>query len=161
MSQGGRTDERIADAADDSARQILRYIRLTNLIPGIIDLVDNDRIKFNPAVELSFISEANQKILYDIMEADQCTPSHAQAIRMKQAEVGGYLNSEHIAAIMQEEKGNQAIHLKIPQKSIERFFPEGVKSAVAIETIVKALEQYRAHERNREHGDDYERSRER
>ena len=144
-----QTDEMIMGQSDNSARQVHRFICLTELIPPILEMVDAERIKFNPAVELSFLSDENQRILFDIMEAEQCTPSHSQAIRMKQAEIDGYLNKDSLLAIMQEEKGNQIALLKISQKSIECFFATDVKNKEAIETIVKALEYYNAHERNR------------
>ena len=158
-SFGQRTDEMIAEKSEDSARQILRYIRLTNLIPEVLEMVDNERIKFNPAVELSFLSVENQRNLYEIMDADQCTPSHDQAIRMKQAEAGGYLNKEHIFAIMQEIKGNQIEQFKIPKKSIERFFPPGAKRETVEETIVKALEIYVRHYNRTDHDRNDERER--
>ena len=157
---GYRTDEAIAENADDSARQIKRFIRITELIPPILDMVDDERIKFNPAVEISFLPIDKQKILYEVMDADDCTPSYAQAIKMKQLEQEGGLSGEAIVSIMAEEKGNQVEQFKIPKKSIEHFFPSGTKKEDIQDTIVKALDLYtqqRGREISRDRSDERER----
>jgi len=139
---GQRTDVVLAEKAEDSARQIQRYIRLTELIPPILSMVDDERIKFNPAVEISHMSSEKQQLLYEVMDADLCTPSHAQAIKMKQLEQEGNLSGETIIAIMAEEKGNQVEQFKIPKESITRFFAPSTKKEEIQATIVKALELY-------------------
>jgi len=155
-----RTDEIIAENADDSASQIKRFIRLTALIPPILDMVDDERIKFNPAVELSYLPEEKQKILFEVMGAEQSTPSHAQAIKMKQLEQKGELSGETIMSIMAEEKGNQIEQFKLPKRSIDRFFAPNTKKEEIQATIVKALEFYtkqRYLEASRDLGDERER----
>ena len=144
-----RSNEILSKESDDSISQIKRFIRLTDLISPILEMVDDERIKFRPAVELSYLSAEKQKALFDVMEADQCTPSYSQALRMKQEEQNGGLTAVRIQTVMQEEKGNQAEQFKMPKKSIERFFAPGTKSKDVQETIIKALEYYRANERNR------------
>ena len=148
-TKGVTSREVISQESGESQDKIRAYIRLTSLIPSILEMVDNEHIKFRPAVELSYLPAEKQKFLYEIIDADQCTPSHAQALRMKQAEQDGTLTGDILLTIMQEQKGNQAETFKMPKKSIERFFPPGTKSKDVQETIIKALEYYRANERDK------------
>jgi ParB family chromosome partitioning protein len=155
-----RSNETIAIENADSISQVKRFIRLTELIPQILEMVDDEQIKFNPAVELSYLTKENQETLYEIMEAEQCKPSHAQAIRMKDIEQAGGLAKDSIISIMHEEKGNQAEQIKIPKKSIEHFFAAGTKAKEIQATIVKALELYHSHEKGqRAHEQERERER--
>lgn len=140
----------VAEEAGESKSQIQRYIRLTELIPPILEMVDNNRIAFRPSVELSYLPKEKQEILHEIMEADECTPSLAQAIKMKQFEQNDKLSEEVILSIMSEEKPNQIEQFKMPKNRIARFFPPGTKKETAIETIVKALEMYQNRDRAKE-----------
>ena len=140
--EGERTDVVLAEKTEDSARQIQRYIRLTELIPPILSMVDDEQIKFNPAVEISHLPSDKQEFLYEVMDADECTPSHAQAIKMKQLDQEGKLSGETIMAIMAEEKGNQVELFKMPKETITRFFAPNTKKEEIQATIVKALELY-------------------
>ena len=154
--KGITSSEIFAKEVGESKNQIFRYIRLTELIPKILEMVDDERIKFNPAVEISFLSVDRQKILYEVMDANQCTPSYAQAIKMKQLEQAGSLSNETIVLIMEEEKGNQIEQFKLPKKTIERFFPSGTRKEEMQETIIKALEIY-TKQRDRDRSDERER----
>ena len=107
----------------DSGRQVQRFIRLTNLIPEILAKVDESKIAFNPAVELSYLSEGQQRDLLAAMEKNQCTPSHAQAIQLKRAAQAGTLDSEAIQALMQQEKPNQQEQIKLRREDFRSFFP--------------------------------------
>lgn len=140
----------------DSQTQVRRYIRLTHLIPGILDMVDNSVLKekdvlqmaLRPAVELSYLSENEQKALLETMECEDCTPSHAQAIKMRQFSQEGKLNPDVILSIMQEEKPNQVEQFKIPRARISKYFPPGTPAQKIEDTIVKALELYRKRQRD-------------
>jgi len=157
---GERTDEAIAEKVDDSARQIQRFINLTKLIPPILDMVDEERIKFSPAVEISHLPAEKQEILYDFMTTEQRTPSYAQALMMKQLKNEEKLSDETILSIMAEEKGNQIEQFKLPKTSIDRFFRPGAKKEEIQATIIKALELYvrqRAIDLGRDVGDERER----
>lgn len=153
---GTRSNEELASQSPDSKTQIQRYIRLTNLIPEILDLVDNSVLKdkgvlqmaLRPAVELSYLSENEQKALLETMECEDCTPSHAQAIKMRQFSQEGKLNPDVILSIMQEEKPNQVEQFKIPRERISKYFPPGTPAQKMEDTIVKALELYRKRQRD-------------
>ncbi len=147
---GVRTNEVLAKQVGESRETIRRYIRLTELIPSILDMVDENRIAMRPAVELSYLPKESQEELFDTMEMEDCTPSHAQAIKLRRFAETGKLNQEVILSIMMEEKPNQAEQFKMPKKRIEKYFPEGTPSKEMENTIIKALEMYRKRERNRE-----------
>ncbi len=155
---GTRSDELLAENSPDSARQIQRYIRLTHLIPEILDLVDNSVLKekdilqiaLRPAVELSYLSEKEQQDLFEIMESEDCTPSHAQAIKMRQFSQEGRLDANVLLSVMQEEKPNQVEQFKIPRERISKFFSPGTPAKKMEDTIVKALELYRKRQRDME-----------
>ena len=159
---GIRSDELLAKDVPDSARQIQRYIRLTHLIPEILELVDNSVLKdqemlqiaLRPAVELSYLRKDEQADLFAIMDEMDCTPSHAQAIKMRQmseAKTGGErLAKDALVSIMKEEKPNQKEQFKIPKEKISRFFAPGTPTQKIEDTIVKALELYRKRQRSLE-----------
>ena len=145
-----RSDEQLAQNAPDSARQIQRYIRLTELIPPVLQMVDDGKIAFRPAVELSYLSKEQQESLYSKMECEDCTPSLAQAIKMKEFSKDGKLTDEVILSIMQEEKPNQREQFKIPKERISKYFAPGTPAQKIEDTIIKALELYRKRERQRD-----------
>ena len=145
-----RSDEQLAKYSPDSARQIQRYIRLTELIPPVLDMVDSGKIAFRPAVELSYLSKEQQQSLYDTMECEDCTPSLAQAIKMKEFSRDGKLTAEVILSIMQEEKPNQREQFKMPKERISKYFAPGTPAQKIEDTIIKALELYRRRERQRD-----------
>ena len=144
---GTRSDERLAESTNDSARQIQRYIRLTELIPSILQMVDDGKIAFRPAVELSYLSAEHQESLFETMECEDCTPSLAQSIKMKQFSQDGRLNEDVIFSILSEEKPNQKESFKIPQERISKYFSPGTPAQKIEDTIIKALELYRKRER--------------
>ena len=172
--QGYRTDltsgplgqklsrDELAKDSPDSSRQIQRYIRLTNLIPDLLDLVDNAVLKekdkqqmaLRPAVELSYLKKSEQEDLFQIITEADCTPSHAQAIKMrKMSEAKGpdeRLDKDVFLSIMEEEKPNQVEQFKIPKERISRYFAPGTPAQKIEDTIVKALELYRKRQRSME-----------
>lgn len=145
-----RTNETLAQQVGESRETIRRYIRLTELIPPILDMVDENRIAMRPAVELSYLPKESQEELFDTMEMEDCTPSHAQAIKLRRFAESGNLNQDVILSIMMEEKPNQAEQFKMPKKRIEKYFPKGTPTKKMEDTIVKALEMYRKRERSRD-----------
>ena len=153
-----RSDEQIAAEANVSARTVQNYIRLTYLIPKLLEMVDNSvtkdkelmQIAMRPAVELSYLPENEQRMLLDTMELEDCTPSHAQAIKMRQFSKEGKLTEEVICSIMQEEKPNQKEQFRMPKDRINRFFAPGTPAQKIEDTIVKALELYRKRQREME-----------
>ena len=134
----------------DSVSQIKRYIRLTELIKPILDMVDNKKIALRPAVELSYLSQDQQEMLLDTMQLQDCTPSHAQAIKMRKFAEEGRLNEDVILSIMSEEKGNQKEQFRIPRERINKYFSPEASAKQIEDTIIKALELYRKRERSRE-----------
>ena len=148
--KGSRSNEELAASSPDSRSQIQRYIRLTELIPPVLDMVDSGKIAFRPAVELSYLSKEQQQSLYDTMECEDCTPSLAQAIKMKDFSRDGKLTEEVILSIMQEEKPNQREQFKMPKERISKYFAPGTPAQKIEDTIIKALELYRRRERQRD-----------
>ena len=148
--KGSRSNEELAAGSPDSRSQIQRYIRLTELIPPVLDMVDSGKIAFRPAVELSYLSKEQQQSLYDTMECEDCTPSLAQAIKMKEFSRDGKLTVEVILSIMQEEKPNQREQFKMPKERISKYFAPGTPAQKIEDTIIKALELYRRRERQRD-----------
>ena len=142
--------EILGEVVGESRSQIQRYIRLTELIPPILDMVDEGKIAMRPAVELSYLPKEQQQTLFDTMELEDCTPSHAQAIKMRKFAEAGKLNEEVILSIMTEEKPNQVEQFKIPKKRIDKYFSPGTTPKQMEDTIIKALELYRRRERGRE-----------
>lgn len=145
-----RSNEELAKKSGDSVSQIKRYIRLTELIKPILDMVDDKKIALRPAVELSHLSQDQQEMLLDTMQLQDCTPSHAQAIKMRKFAEEGRLNEDVILSIMSEEKGNQKEQFRIPRERINKYFSPGASAKQIEDTIIKALELYRKRERSRE-----------
>ena len=145
-----RTNEILAQEAGESRETIRRYIRLTELIPEILEMVDDKKISMRPAVELSYLTKEEQEILYDTMESEACTPSHAQAIKIRKFSAEGRLNEDVLLSIMAEEKPNQVEQWKIPKNRLKKYFPSGTTQQKMEETIIKALELYRKREKSRE-----------
>lgn len=143
------TREEVSDS--DSGRQVQRYIRLTSLIPELLAQVDEGRIAFNPAVELSYLSEEQQRQLLTAMETNQCTPSHAQAIQLKKAAQAGTLDAAAIQALMQQEKPNQQEQIKLKREDFRSFFPPRYTNEEIRRDILKGLELLK---RQRERGRD-------
>ena len=160
--KGMKSRDVLAEQVGESKDQIRRYIRLTHLIPKILELVDNSVLKdpdmlqiaLRPAVELSYLRKEEQADLFAIMDEMDCTPSHAQAIKMRQmseAKTGGErLAKDALVSIMKEEKPNQVEQFKIPKNRIAKFFPAGTPAQKIEDTIVKALELYRKRQRSLE-----------
>ena len=145
-----RSNEELGQKNGDSREQVRRFIRLTKLIPPVLDMVDSGKIAFRPAVELSYLSKEQQQSLYDTMECEDCTPSLAQAIKMKEFSRDGKLTEEVILSIMQEEKPNQREQFKMPKERISKYFAPGTPAQKIEDTIIKALELYRKRERQRD-----------
>ena len=137
-----RTDEEISKNTEDSARQIQRYIRLTNLIPELLELVDEGKIALTPAVELSYLAEDQQYVLLDTIEEEERTPSFSQAVRFKKLSQSNELNTEQIETIMQEDKANQRETIKFPLERLQQFSPRADKKELE-EFVMKACEYYR------------------
>ena len=130
-------------SSEDSASQVKRYIRLTNLIPGILEKVDEGRIALTPAVELSYLTEAEQKDLVETMESEDCTPSLTQAIQLKQASLQKTLNMDMIFAILRQPKANQQEKIVLKVNDIRRYFPQNYTTIQMTNDIMKGLELLR------------------
>lgn len=153
--KGKKSAEVIGESSGDSKDQVYRYIRLTELNTPILDMVDEDKIVMHPAVELSYLPKKEQEILYEVMglvdgEPLNGTPSHAQAIKMKQFSQEGRLNEDVILSILSEEKPNQVEQFKMPRERISKYFPPGTPAQRIEDTIIKALELYRKRQRDME-----------
>lgn len=134
--------EQIADDVGTSKDTIKRYIRLTNLIPELLQYVDDGKIAFTPAVEISYLNEQEQRDLLEQMEINDCTPSLSQACRFKKVSLAEGLTPEFISAVMSEEKANQKEMFKVPMERIRKFAPKGDTKAVE-DFVLKACEHYR------------------
>ena len=145
----GKSREILADNSPDSNTQIQRYIRLTNLSQPLLDMVDDGKIAMRPAVELSYLTKNEQKILLNTMEWEDCTPSHVQAIKMRQFSHEGKLSEGVIQSILQEEKPNQKEQFRMPKERIAKYFAPGTSSQKIEETIIKALELFRKRQKER------------
>lgn len=149
--RGQRSDEILGKQVGESKDTIRRYIRLTELIPSILEMVDEDKIAMRPAVELSYLSKEQQEFLFDTMQSEDCTPSHVQAIKMRKFSEEGKLDNDVIFAVMTEEKPNQVEQFKMPMKRIDKFFAPGTPKKKKEDIIVKALEIYQRNQnRNRD-----------
>ena len=152
--QGNRNDltsrELLAEKSGKSQDQVRRYIRLTELTPDLLKMVDEGKIAFRPAVELSYLSKEEQTSLLMTMESEVCTPSLAQAIKIKKFSQEGRLNDDVILSILSEEKPNQKEVYKLPKERLDKYFPKGTPPEKIEEIIFKALELYRKRERSRE-----------
>ena len=136
-----RTDEQIAENANESARQIQRYIRLTYLIPEFLEKMDKGEIALSVGVELSFLDESSQRVVLEQCEMNDCTPSYSQAWRMHRAEREGTLTTAVIQTVMSEEKANQKARLKIPMERIRKYFPQSYTAAQIEDAVVKLCER--------------------
>ena len=136
-----RTDEQIAENANDSARQIQRYIRLTYLIPEFLEKMDRNEIALSVGVELSFLDEFSQREVLEQCAINDCTPSYSQAWRMHKADREGALTTAVIQTIMSEEKANQKARLKIPMERIRKYFPQSYTAAQIEDAVVKLCER--------------------
>lgn len=141
----------VAADAKTSETQIQRYIRLTYLIPELLSMVDENKIAFNPAVEISYLEQSEQRILLDAMELNDCTPSHAQSIRLKKLSQQGVLDDQMIYTVMSEEKPNQQEQIKFKREDLKKYFPAGYTDEQMRRDIIKGLELLkRQRERNRD-----------
>jgi ParB family chromosome partitioning protein len=168
--QGQRTDltsrpvgeksfsvEVVGKEIGESARQVHRYIRLTELIPELLQMVDNwavrekgkPQIAMRPAVELSHLPKEQQQFVYDAIESECCTPAHDQTLRMREKSKDGLLDEDEVLSIMQEEKPNQTEHFKLSKERISKFFKSGTPAQKIENDIIKGLELLRQRERNR------------
>lgn len=144
-----RTDEIIAQETGDSRNQIHRYIRLTNLVPELLEIVDDGRMKLRPAVELSYLNEECQRDLVEEIDLNDCTPSHAQTIRMRKMFEEGKLTPEAIQAIMSEQKPNQQERIVLSGDRVRKFIPKSIPLNKTEEYVCKALEHYASFLRKR------------
>lgn len=159
--QGKRTDltsaqvepklstEIIGESENVSRETVKRYIRLTKLLPKLLKYVDEGRIAFTPAVELSYLNDIEQQDLLEVIESEDCTPSLSQAVRMKKLSQAGELTDDKIIEIMSEEKANQKERIKIPTERVRKYFPQSYSNAQIEEMIVKLCEaHYKRKQRN-------------
>ena len=161
--QGKRTDftleqvapklstETIGESENISKDTVKRYIRLTKILPKLLELVDEARIAFTPAVELSYLNDIEQQDLIEIIESEDCTPSLSQAVRMKKLSQQGLLTDDKILEIMPEEKANQKERIKIPTERVRKFFPQSYSTSQIEEAIIKLCEtHYRKKQRQQQ-----------
>ena len=139
---GQRTNEILGNEVGESREQIRRYIRLTNLVPELLDLVDEGKIKMRPAVELSYLDEDSQRAVVDEIDLNQCTPSHDQTIRMRKFFTDGKLTPEVVSAIMGEEKPNHREKIVLRGDKVRSLIPKNVPVSQTEDYVVKALEHY-------------------
>lgn len=143
--------EKVAEDAGESRNQVKRYIRLTYLIPELLEMVDDGKIAFNPAVEISYLEQSEQRVLLNAMEFNDCTPSHAQAIRLKKLSQEGVLQDQTIYDILAEQKPNQQEQYKFKREDIRKYFPKSYTDKQVCDTVIKLLEQWqRRRERDRD-----------
>ena len=141
----------VSKDSDDSERQIQRYIRLTNLIPELLSMVDDNKIAYNPAVEISYLDRDEQLTLLDAINMNDCTPSHAQSIRLKKMSQDGLLTADGVYAVLSEEKPNQREQIKLPRDELRKYFPQNYSDEQIKRDILKGLELLkRQRERNRD-----------
>ena len=151
--EGKTSRELLGEQVGESQDQVRRYIRLTNLVPEILDLVDEGKIKMRPAVELSYLDEESQRAVVDEIDLNQATPSHAQTIRMRQFFTDGKLTPEVISAIMSEEKPNQREKIVLRGDKVRSLIPKNIPVSQTEDYVVKALEHYSRFLRQREERD--------
>lgn len=152
--KGIRSDELLAKEVGDSRNQVQRYIRLTSLIPELLDLVDENKIALRPAVEISYLTDEFQYNLLDEIEMGQCTPSHAQAIKLRKMYAEGKLNVDVITSIMEEEKPNQREKFTLGAERVKKLLPKDLPKTQTEEYIIKALEFYSKHREKQKQRDD-------
>ena len=134
--------DKLGEQVGESREQVRRYVRLTFLVPELLEMVDEGRIKMRPAVEISFLDEDAQRDLVDAIDTEDCTPSHAQTIKMRKFFDEGKLSSDIITSIMQEEKPNQKEKIVIPNKTVEKYIPKSIPAEKRQDYVCKALEHY-------------------
>ncbi len=145
------TVEKIGADSGDSKNQVLRYIRLTYLISELLEMVDENKIAFNPAVEISYLDQSEQRVLLNAMALNDCTPSHAQSIRLKKLSQEGVLQDQTIYDILAEQKPNQQEQYKFKREEIRKYFPKSYTDKQVCDTVIKLLEQWqRRRERDRD-----------
>lgn len=143
--------EKVAEEAGESKDQVRRYIRLTYLIPELLSMVDDNKIAFNPAVEISYLKRDEQLTLLDAINMNDCTPSHAQSIRLKKMSQDGLLTADAVYAVLSEEKPNQKEQIKLPRDELRKYFPQNYSDEQIKRDILKGLELLkRQRERNRD-----------
>ena len=143
--------EKVAEEAGESKDQVRRYIRLTYLIPELLSMVDDNKIAFNPAVEISYLDRDEQLTLLDAINMNDCTPSHAQSIRLKKMSQDGLLTADAVYAVLSEEKPNQKEQIKLPRDELRKYFPQNYSDEQIKRDILKGLELLkRQRERNRD-----------
>jgi ParB family chromosome partitioning protein len=148
-----RTTAEIGEQTGESYKTVQRYIRLTHLIPPLLQKVDEGKIALSPGVELSYLDEDTQQLVMDAMEREDCTPSFSQTVRMKQLYREGQLSMELINSIMAEQKANQKEHIRISKERLQGVLPQGMSSQKTEEFILKACEYYKKYlqrQRNQE-----------
>ncbi len=150
-SDGTKSVEKIADNSPDSKTQVQRYIRLTELQPNILEMVDEGKIAFRPAVEISYLTKPEQAQLYEVMQSELATPSLSQAIKLKDFSKNGRLNEDVIFSIMSEEKPNQREKYVIKAETLKRYIPDNIPYNKTEDYIIKALDFYQRH-LNRQRG---------
>ena len=146
---GGEMASLVANESGDNRNNVYRYIRLTELVPELLELVDDGRMAFRPAVEISYLTEDEQRDLVETIDSEDCTPSLSQACRMKKLSQEGKLDMDTIFAIMTEEKANQKEKIKIPAEHLEKYFSRGTSPAEIERVILLALDAYYARLRQR------------
>lgn len=143
--------EKVGEDSGDSRNQVHRYIRLTHLIPELLSMVDDGKIAFNPAVEISYLDQSEQRVLLNAMELNDCTPSHAQSIRLKKLSQEGVLQDQTIYDILAEQKPNQQEQFKFKREDIRKYFPKSYTDKQVCDTVIKLLEQWqRRRERDKD-----------
>lgn len=138
-----RSDEKLAETVEDSARQIQRFIRLTNLVPELLEFVDEGKMKMRPAVELSYLDEETQRDVVDRIDETEAFPSHDQAIRIRKAYEAGDVDYEKVTDIMAEDKPNQKPKFKFSFERLKPLIPKDCTDVEAEQYIIKALEHYK------------------
>ena len=150
---GGRSDVELSEQVGESKDQIRRYIRLTNLVPELLEYVDEGRIKMRPAVELSYLDEDSQRDVVEQIDINDCTPSHDQTIRMRKMFESGKLTAEAVEAIMSEEKPNQRERIVLRSDRVRSLIPKNVQLKDTEDYVCKALEHYAKYLRHRSERD--------
>ena len=148
--QGKRSTEIVADGTGESYKQVQRYIRLTELIPELLDMVDERKLAFNPAVEVSYLKQDEQRMLLEAMDAEQTTPSLSQAQRLKKFSQEGRLTEEAMSAIMSEEKKSEMDKVTLRSDTLRRYFPKSYTPKQMEQTIIKLLDVWKQRQKNQE-----------
>ena len=145
-----RADEKLAESVNESARTVQRFIRLTELIPELLDMVDERKLAFNPAVEVSYLKREEQRMLLEAMDAEQTTPSLSQAQRLKKFSQEGRLTEEAMSAIMSEEKKSDMDKVTLRSDTLRRYFPKSYTPKQMEQTIIRLLDVWKQRQKNQE-----------